>query len=121
MGEKKNEKKDKKKKWPSAHEVLTVLLLDDVTCIQTISKAYATGMAAPSEGIPGLINALELAKLTTLGKTGFIAKDINTSIRNLKKQLTEAKVKEQKSESTVSTVMEMCKEGAHRTHRTSKI
>jgi len=116
MGEKKNEKKEEEKKWPPAHEVLTVLL-GDITCIQTISKAYAKGMAAPPEGIPGLINVLESAKLTTTGRVGFIRKDIEKSIRNLKKQLTEAKAKEQKGEPpVVSIVMEMSK----RVHRISK-
>jgi len=110
MGEKKNEKKEEEKKWPPAHEVLTVLL-GDVIHVPTIARAYAKGMAAPVKGIPDLVSALELAKSAGTGEVRSIQKDINMSLRNLKKQLAEAKAEEQKGK---SIVIEMLKK-PHRT------
>lgn len=93
MKEKKNEKKEERKKWRPAHETLRELL-GELIHIQTVARAYAMGTAAPPEGIPELIEVFELAESTTIGKVSFIREDIKKSIRNLKKQLAEAKSKE---------------------------
>ena len=102
MGEKK-EKKEKGMKWRPAHETLRELL-GEIIHIQTIARAYAMGTAAPPEGIPGLIEVFESAGSTTIGQVGFIREDIKESIRNLKKQLAEAKAREERGEPLVELI-----------------
>lgn len=92
MGENKD-KKGKKKKWRLAHETLRELL-GEIIHIPTIARVYAMGTVAPPESIPDLISGLESANSTIMGRVGSIREDINMAVRNLKKQLAEAKSKE---------------------------